>query len=320
MRRQRHKREDGGGGRGTARCREDLERGIARVAGRQHGVVTRAQLVALGFEPRAIDRRVEGGRLHRLHRGVYLAGHVAAGPRTSEIAATLSCGPDSVLSHRSATAFWELLPYPARPGIVDVTVIGRDPGSKPGIRIHRVRRLPRSDYVIRDAIPVTTPARTIFDLAGDATDGDLERALAEAQVRKLVSERGIADQLERNPGRPGARALRALIEVEGGPAPTRAESERRVLRLVRASGLPVPEVNVLLGPYEVDFLWRGQRLALEMDGFASHGSRSRFERDRLRDSHLAALGYTVVRITWRQLAATPEAVVARLAAALARRS
>jgi very-short-patch-repair endonuclease len=319
MRRQRHKGEAGGVRCGAALGREGLERGIAKLAGRQHGVVTRAQLLRLGFEPRAIDRRVEAGRLNRLHRGIYLAGHVS-GPRTRETAAILSCAPGSVLSHRSAAAFWDLLPHPSQLGGVDVTVIGRDPGGKPGIRIHRVRYLSRRDYVVRDAIPVTTPARTIFDLAAEATDAELERALAEGQVRKLVSERGIVDQLERNAGRPGARTLRALIEIEGGPAPTRVESERRVLHLMRASRLPIPEVNVPLGPYEVDFLWRGQRLVLEVDGFASHGSRSRFERDRLRDSQLAAWGYTVVRVTWRQLAGTPEALVARLAAALARRS
>jgi very-short-patch-repair endonuclease len=136
-------------------------------------------------------------------------------------------------------------------------------------------------------------------------------------VRRLVRRRDLLDQLERNRGRAGTRALREILEVPGGPAPTRSEAERRLLRLVRSAGLPRPLVNTRVASLEVDVLWRDQRLVVEVDGFRFRSSRASFERDRERDAVLAASGYTVLRVTWRQLVNEPEAVVARIAGALA---
>jgi very-short-patch-repair endonuclease len=140
----------------------------------------------------------------------------------------------------------------------------------------------------------------------------LERALAEAQVRRLVRQRALLDQLERNRGRAGTRALRRVIEVEGGPAPTRSEAERRLLRLLRAAELPAPQVNARLSGFEVDFLWKDARLVVEVDGYAYHSNRAAFERDRRRDRTLQTQGWRVVRITWRQLHEQPAAVEADL--------
>jgi very-short-patch-repair endonuclease len=296
-----------------------VERRIAALASRQHGVVTRAQLLAAGLGPGAIDHRVRSGRLHVLHRGVYLVGHATPTWRTREIGAVLACGPTAVLSHRSAAAFWEVLAYPASSADIDVTATKRGTESKPGIRVHRARTLGRRDYVIREGIPVTTPARTILDLAASCPAGEVERAVGEGIARGLLSEPRLRDQLDRNRGRQGAGALRALIDLDGGPAASRSEAERRLLRLVRAAGLPIPESNALVGGFEVDFIWRRHRLIVEVDGYRFHSSRPRFEHDCKRDASLAALGYTVLRVTWRQLTREPEAVVARLAAALARR-
>ncbi|MGH2993241.1 MAG: endonuclease domain-containing protein [Solirubrobacterales bacterium] len=183
-----------------------------------------------------------------------------------------------------------------------------------------MRALDRCDVRAVDGIPVTSPARSLLDLASVLPTSELERALAEAQVRRIVTRRALVDQLERNRGRSGVRALRRAVEVPGGPAATRSEAERRLLRLVRAAELPVPRVNARLGRYEVDFMWREQRLVAEVDGYAYHANRRAFERDRERDAALAAAGYTVLRLTWRQLVNTPEAVVARLAAVLAARA
>lgn len=300
--------------------RRRVERRVAALASRQHGVITRAQLLAAGLGAGAIDHRVRNGRLQLLHRGIYLAGHATPTWRAREIAAVLACGA-AVLSHRSAACFWEALPYPAASSTaVDVTVTRRGPESKPGIRVHRARTLARRDYAIHDEIPVTTPPRTVLDLAVSDLPGEVERALGEMLARRRLSERQLRDQLARNPGRQGAGVLRALIDLDGGPAASRSEAERRLLRLVRAAGLPIPEANVRVGGFEVDFIWRQQRLVVEVDGYRFHSSRSRFEDDRKRDASLAALGYTVLRVTWRQLTREPEAVVARLAAALARRA
>ena len=118
-------------------------------------------------------------------------------------------------------------------------------------------------------------------------------------------------------GRPGARPLRAVLELEKGPALTRSEAERRLLALIRAAGLPAPEHNVRVYGSEVDMLWREQGLVVEVDGFAFHSAREAFERDRMRDARLTRAGLRVMRVTWRRLTGAPQAVVADLAQALA---
>ncbi|MDX6675613.1 MAG: hypothetical protein QOH11_3031 [Solirubrobacteraceae bacterium] len=292
---------------------EGRDAAIARIAARQYGVVTRAQLVAAGLGRGSIEHRVAERRLHRVHRGVYLVGHVSAPPLAREMAAVLACGPDAVLSHQSAASMWSLL---SREGAeVHVTVAERDPGNHPGIRLHRARRLHRIDVRRCQRIPVTAPARTLLDLAALIPLRDLERAVEEARVRRLVRPRQLLDALERSPGRRGAGALRGLLD--GEPALTRSEAETRMLGLLRAARLAPSAVNARVGRYEVDFLWRAQRLVVEVDGYAYHGTRAGFERDRARDAELQAAGYRVIRVTWRQLVDAPEAVIARIAQALA---
>lgn len=146
----------------------------------------------------------------------------------------------------------------------------------------------------------------------------LERAFAEAQVLGVVRRDELIDLLKRSRGRHGAAPIRALLDLESAPALTRSEAESRLLALLRAADLPPTDVNARVGGYEVDFLWRPERLVVEIDGFAYHAHRAAFERDRLRDASLQAAGYRVMRVTWRQLRGRPEAVIARLAQALAR--
>jgi very-short-patch-repair endonuclease len=299
---------------------ESADRTIAELAGRQRGVVTRAQLLAAGIDGNAIERRRRAGRLHAVHRGIYLVGHRVQAVGAREVAALFACGRGTVLSHRSAANLHQLLPYPAQPRPVDITVSGRQPTPRAGIRIHRVKKLHRRDVNRIDGLPVTTAARTLLDLATVLPPYLLERAVAEAQVRGLARRRDLVEQLARNPGRPGTRGLRRLLEVERGPALTRSEAERRMLALIRAAELALPRSNARLGGYEVDFLWPQQRLVVEVDGFRFHSSRASFERDRRRDAALAAAGYTVIRVTWRQIVDAPEAVAARLASALAARA
>ena len=168
------------------------------------------------------------------------------------------------------------------------------------------RQLQRS---LNAGVPVTTPLRTLRDLASTTTAGDLERAVEEAQVQRLVTR----DEVERLRGRAGAAARGRE------PSLTRSEAERRLLQLVRAAQLPAPRTNVRVGRHEVDLLWPDERVIVEVDGFAFHATRTAFERDRAKDRALQAAGYLVLRITWRQLVDEPEAVVAALAAALAQR-
>jgi very-short-patch-repair endonuclease len=233
-----------------------------------------------------------------------------------ELAAVLACGQGAVASHQAAGGVWEVLP-PAG-GEVDVTVAGRDPGRRPGVRVHCVRALDPGDVRCRSGLPLTSPARTLLDLAETLPQRELERAVEEASIRRLVRHAELVAVLERSPGRRGAARLGATLRLESEPGPTRSEAEQRLLALLHAARLAPTEVNARVGRYEVDALWRPQRLVVEVDGYAYHSTRTAFERDRLRDSELQAAGYRVVRVTWRQLVDEPEAFVARLAAALAR--
>jgi very-short-patch-repair endonuclease len=163
---------------------------------------------------------------------------------------------------------------------------------------------------------VTTPARTLLDFAETAAARELERAWDEAHVQGLVRPRQIRDVLDRSPGRRGAAPVIALLERDSGPALTKREAEERMLALIRAAALPPPEVNASVGPYEVDLLWRAQRLVIEVDSWQYH-SKTKFESDRERDDYLQARGFRVMRVTWRWIVHRREALIARIAGALA---
>jgi very-short-patch-repair endonuclease len=289
------------------------DRRVVALAGREHGVVTSAQLIEAGLTPKAIAHRVKSGWLVRLHRGVFLVGPLEA-PLSRAKAAVLAAGEGAVLSHLAAAAVWEFLA--PRPGPIDVTLPGRNARNRPGIRLNRVTRLHPADITRRHDLPVTSPARTVLDLATRLTPHHLARAINEAQVQRRLTPHSLNEQFKRYPNHRGTAALRAATTTD--PAFTRSEAERRLLDLIRAARLPQPRTNVRVRSHEVDFLWSDQRLIVEVDGFAFHSTRAAFERDRIRDADLIAAGYRVIRVTWRQLTDAPAAVVASLAAALAR--
>jgi very-short-patch-repair endonuclease len=213
-----------------------------------------------------------------------------------------------------------MLPAPDDPALVDITVPGRKPRHRPGIRVHHAPSLDRGDVRRRHGLPLTAPDRTLLDLAATVGAQTLERAAANAEAARLTSRRSSLAHLARNRGRPGSAALRRVFERTGGPSLTRSEAERRLLALIRAADLPPPQINSRIAGLEVDFRWPEHRLVVEVDGYAFHSHRRAFERDRARDAALAAEGYTVIRITWRQLTDAPSAVTARIAAALAART
>jgi very-short-patch-repair endonuclease len=286
---------------------------IASLAARQYGVVSTRQLLAAGVGHDAIATRVRRHTLHRLHRGVYAVGHTVLVPLAREMAAVLACGPGAAISHRSAAVLWRLLPDANGP--IDVTVV-RSGRRRPGLRIHRSTSLGADDVTTLRGIPTTTPTRAILDLAEQAPERELERALDEALVQKLTSETALVAAVQNAPGRRGAPRITNLLARGGPPALTRSEAEERFLQLIRAAGLEAPDVNARIGNHVVDFLWRRHRLVVEIDGFQYHSSRKAFERDRRRDAELAAAGYRVIRITWMQLTQEPYSVIARLSPAL----
>lgn len=283
------------------------------LAATQHGVVSRAQLLAAGIRRDAIGRRLRRGRLQRVHAGVYRVGPIAA-PLWREAAAVLACG--GVVSHRSAAAMWRIAE--ASGDVVDVTGARHHHGSRrPGLRVHR-SRLASDEIAAIDGVPVTSVARTLVDLAAIASSRELERALAAAERERLCSPADIGALLDRYRFRRGSRHLRSLLDTGTTPAFTRSEAEERLLGLLRSGGLPEPRMNVRLHGHDVDCYWPHARLVVEVDGFAWHGSAHAFRRDRRRDSALAAAGIHVLRLSWQQITDGRDRTLVELALALAR--
>jgi len=235
-----------------------------------------------------------------------------------EMAAVLVCGEGSGISHRTAAALWKMLPLQEPGAPVDVSIQRNGRIKAPSLRIHRMSFVHPDERTVEKGIPVTIPARTLLDLAGVASSRELEQAVAMAKRELSVGGGELERLLERYPKRAGASRLRMLLEREGEPALARSEAESRFLGLVRRAKLTRPDVNVRVKAYEVDFLWPRERVVVEIDGFAFHSSRDSFEQDRHRDAVLAASGFLVLRVTWRQITEEPEAVLVLLAQALAR--
>jgi very-short-patch-repair endonuclease len=285
---------------------------IPALAAHQHGVISRAQLRTAGLHDRAIDRRIAAGRLHPVYRGVFALGHTALTSEGRWMAAVLASGDHAVLSHTSAAALWELRPLGS--GSIHVTVPG-DPGRgrRAGIRLHRSALLGASERTVHRGIPVTTPVRTVIDLASMVRGRPLEHALDVAEQRRLVDFAELERRLAELPGRPGSPALRALLDSYTVAAfETRSAMEERFLALCDEHGLPRPRVNTRIEGEEVDFVWREARLIVEVDGYRYHRMPSAFEDDRERDVMLSVAGWHVMRFTWKQLTGRPAWVAASI--------
>ena len=282
---------------------------IAALATAQHGIVARWQLRALGLSNTAISRSARTGRLHRLHHGVYAVGHSVLTREGRWMAAVLAAGTDAVLSHTTAGSAWIIRPLGA--GAIHVTIPG-DGGRKrrPGIRIHRSRTLTPADTTTHRGIPITTPIRTIIDLASTLPPLPLEQALDQADRRGLIDFAELKT-------RPIPRSLQAILARYTGPTFTRSELEDRFYALCDDHGLPRPISNTIIEGEEVDFAWRKPRLIVEVDGYGYHRSPTRFENDRERDVMLTLAGWTVMRFTWTQVTTRPDWVARAVAKRLA---
>ncbi len=297
---------------------------IHQIAARQHGVVARSQLIAAGISGNRIEYRLECGVLTSVYRGVY-AVRAVAGPRARELAAVLATGDGCFVSHRAAAAVLELLPPLAADAPVEISTIRDVRIGGSAIRIHRVSALGADEVTAREGLPLTSAARTILDLAGvcGGRDGvcggrDLERALATALRRDMVTPGDFEVLLDRYQRRAGRGRLRALLDADGEPAFLRSEAERRFHDLVRGAELPRPKTNVVVEGFEVDSLWPDERLIVEVDGRAYHDGDHAFEADRNRDAVLMAAGYRTMRVTWRQIVREPRQLLVKLAQALVR--
>jgi Protein of unknown function (DUF559) len=296
----------------------DADLVLAELAGRQHGIVARWQLLAAGVGRRAIDERM-GRRLHPIHRGVYAVGYQTRLIESRWMAAVLVGGPGAILSHRSAAQLWRLV---ARSSHLPEVTRPRHFRARPCICGHR-SEVPDDERTLVEGIPVTTVPRTVLDLAAVAPRRQVERALNEVEVQGLTDRLSIPDLLARYPGRRGSAVLRALLDDdESARGITRSALEERFVALIDSYGLPRPRLNADLSVggrfFSPDCLWMDERLIVELDGRAVHATRRAFEADRERDRLMLAEGWRVMRVTWRQLCDQESAVAADLRRALAR--
>lgn len=285
------------------------------LAGAQHGVLSRAQLLAAGLSDREVEGRVARGALRIVHRGVYaVSGH----PITREgrwLAAVLACR-EGALSHWDAAQLWKILPARTSSYIHVTVAPGTRGRQRPGIRVHRAPI--EAETTRHKAIPVTTPARTLFDLAALLPPRRLERALDEAKYLHLLPPGALEDTLVRNARRTGAPALRAVLALhKPGTTRTRTYLEESFLLMCREHGLPQPLVNSLQAGLEVDFCWPEHRLAVETDGGAAHNRPTAVERDYEREAILRDADWRVRRFSYRQVTERPGWVAASVGRELA---
>lgn len=290
---------------------------LAELASRQHGVVSIRQLLGpLGYSPAAVTRATRSGRLHRLHRGVYAVGHRQLSVQGRCLAATLTCGPGALLSHRSAAWLWEISNRGPAPFEVTAPTSRK---ARPPIRLHRASNLAAEDRALEDGIPVTALPRTLLDLAATVPGDRLRKALDRAEQRGRFDLTAIESLLERSGGHPGGGRLRQALTIYRPPEVVRSEFERRFLLAAVGAGLPRPSLNFNVAGYELDVYWPAEAFAVELDVYETHGTRAAFEDDRRRQEDLKLLGIEMIRVTEPRFDREPAEVLERVARLLAQR-
>ncbi len=289
---------------------------LAGLANRQHGVVSVGQLHALGFSKSSIEKAVAAGRLHSLDRGVYAVGHTRLDQYGQCFAAVFAGGPGAVLSHHSAAWLHGLARWSPRPFHVTGPVARR---RRLPVRIHRARRLDEVDWEFVDAIPVSSVARTLLDLAAAVKFDWLEKMVEKAEDLECLDLRQIEDLLARTAGHHGHGRLRRAIALYRPTSFTRSSLERRFLELWMATGRPQPHANYVEEGFELDCYWPEYRFTVELDVYETHGSRAAFERDRKREEDLLLAGIETTRVTGPRLEREPDEVIRRVARLLEQR-
>jgi very-short-patch-repair endonuclease len=265
-----------------------IARKISQLAEQQQGNVARQQLLALGASDDAIDHRITTGELIPRYAGVYAIGHREMGPIPIAAAVVLACGDDAVLSHDSAAALWGFGRWPTRQ-----EVIAPHQRRRKGIVSHRSTTLTPDDITVHYGIPVTTPARTICDIAPRRTDDELLEAVDDARASGYLGPTALKDVIGR------CRRLSRLVDPDSGP--TRSKLERAFKRFAKKYDLPPYRLNVWLHGYEVDVVFDAEKLIVELDGWIFHRGRKSHDENRERDTHLKDHGYDTIRITSKRL-------------------
>jgi len=247
---------------------DGIDCAIAALAGPHHGVVTHLQLLDLGLTERMIWYRVKIGRLHRLHRGVYAVGHVPVSPYAHAIAAVLACGQGAALSHSSAATLWVVTKHWRSP----LEVTARSARRHRDLRIHRSQTFTPRDITAHFGIPVTSPARTLLDIANRLSDAALIRAISDLRHARYMSLADLDELLARHPRSRASNRLRHHL-ADAPRSPTRSKFEDDFRLFIARYGLPEAEINTTIEGHEADVLFRAHRLVVELDGWDFHSGR-----------------------------------------------
>jgi putative AbiEi antitoxin of type IV toxin-antitoxin system len=288
------------------------------LARRQHGVVSLAQLERRGFTRTRVLTATRAGWLHPVHRGIYALGHTRLTVRGRWMAAVLATGPGAVLSHRDAASLWNLVPTSSA-RTIHVTAPSRaGRAQRTGITVHRPRELAADHRCERDGIPVTSLARTLYDVAATRPPAELAIALHEADHQRIFDLGAVTEVMGRHPTTRATKRLDAALAIyrpeHGVP---RLELERLFLALCEAGGIPRPRCNAWValsegGGFRPDFSWPDNALTVEVDGWQAHGTRRAFRSDRRRDRRMLVQHRPTARFTWAEVSETPEAVAKEL--------
>ena len=280
------------------------------MARRQGGVVSRGQLLGLGFNGKEIEWRLARGRLNRVARGVYAVGRSELSPKGRWMAAVLAAGPGAALSHGSAAAFWGF--GRERGEEIEVSTPSSSSRRQAGVRLHRRRLLSEDDVTVHRDVPVTTPIRTLVDLAAVLPAIALERAVNEADKLGRTNPEALRVALERYRGQRGVARLRTLLDRRTFRF-SDSDLEIWFRPLARAAGLPEPLTKQWVNGFEVDFFWPDLGLVVETDGLRYHRTPSQQGRALRRDQAHAGAGLTPLRFSHEQIRFEPDCVRANLA-------
>lgn len=282
------------------------------LAGRQHGVVARRQLLALGFNRREIEHRLARGRLHLVMHGIYAVGWPQLTRERRWMAAVLACGDGAMLSHRSAAALWGI--GKEQRGHTDVSVRRRCELRRPGLRVRGRPTLAEKDIASIDGIPVTGVVRTLVDLATELGPLGVERAVNEADKRDLIDPEALRMALDNYKGEPGAPLLCRLLDKRTFRL---SDSDLEILfrPIAAEAGLPCPLSKQVVNGWEVDFYWPDLGLVVETDGLRYHRTPTTQTRDARRDRAHALAGMTPLRFTHYEVKHEPTVVRAELSRA-----
>lgn len=287
-----------------------MERELARVATRAHGVATRRELLKAGISPSEVEHRLQTGLLLPVHRGVYRVGHRAPTEEARYLAAVKACGDGAVLSGLAAAHLLGLVR--TAPRYPDVTA----PTERrvTGVSTRRSPSACASDATVWRGIPVTSVPRTLVDIAARLDRDELARACHEAEVKHGTTPAHVDVVLARCPRARGAGELRRILH--GDVRVTLSRLEARFLRLLQAERLSLPETNRVAGGRRVDCRWPALNLTIELDGYRYHHSRHAWEQDRRREREARARGDEFRRYTYGDVCEEPGLMLAELRALL----